>query len=273
MKQTESVEMRSKMEHRAKKCRQITSVFGLLARNSFLKILGILAGLAAVELVLFRGELLTCYNAATGLVAAPEGLIGDAFVHVVFLAAFALVMVVLIWTEVRVSEKAGYTIMRLGLTRKELFAIKTIYNAICLVLLFVVQIWLVIGMLAWYGAFAPLELPMPQLLFVTFYRNGFLHCLLPMQEIGKWIRNLLMIVALSMSAAGVIVFPGEKGVKRSVSEWSVVILAVMWFLSMPGKNLLDMCCDILFLGVIAWELLKIFGVFGRTEAAACEEDV
>ena len=81
-----------------------------------------------------------------------------------------------------------------------------------------------------------------------------------------------MVVALAMTAAGVIVFPGEKGVQRSASCGSVVILAVMWFVSDAGKNLLDMCCDILFLGVIVWEFLKIFGVFGRTEATVEEKD-
>lgn len=272
MKQTEGVEMKRKVNDRTTKCRQILSVFGLLARSSFLKVLGILVLMVIGELLLFRYDLFRCYDAVTGGVKAPEKLVEYALLPMLFLAALALIMVALIWTEVRMSEKAGYTMMRLGLSRKELFAIKTIYNVVCLVLLFVVQIWLAVGMLAWYGEFVPLELPMPQLLFIAFYRNGFLHCLLPMQEIGKWIRNLLMIVALSMTAAGVIAFPGEKGIRQSASCWSVVILAVAWFLSSPGKNLLDMCSDILFLGVIVWELLKVFGVFGRTEATAGEAD-
>ena len=217
------------------------------------------------------GELGT--NDVTIFVTAPEKLVEYALLPLFFLAALALVMVVLIWTEVRMSEKAGYTMMRLGLSRKELFAIKTIYNVACLALLFVVQIWLAIGLLAWYRTYIPAGIDMPQLFFLTFYRNEFLHCILPMQEIGKWIRNLLMVAALSMTAAGVIAFPGEKGIRQSASCWSVVILAVAWFLSAPGKNLLDMCCDILFLGVIVWELLKIFGVFGRTEAADGDKNV
>lgn len=260
------------MKNRTKKWRQIISVFGLLARSSFYKICGILAVMVIGEFVLFRHELLRCYNAVTDFVSAPEWLIGKACVPEIFLAALALSVVVLIWTEVRMSEKAGYTMLRLGLTKKELFVIKTIYNVACLVLLFVVQIWLAIGFLTWYEAYAHLDMPLPQLYFLAFYRNKFLHCLFPMQEIGKWIRNLLMITALAMTAAGVIVFPGEKGQRRGMSGLSIVILAVVWFLSDAGKNLLDMCCDILFLGVIAWELLKVFGVFGRTEAAVREND-
>lgn len=272
------------MKSRSRKYKEIVSVFGLLARSSFLKILGILAMLVVGESVLLWREVSVSYrNVLHGetllgadevmlLMAAPEKLLENAFVHMVFLAALALVMVVLIWTENRMSEKAGYTIMRLGLTRKELFVIKTVYNVACLVLLFVVQIWVAIGFLAWYEANMPLDISMPQLFFLAFYRNEFLHCILPMQEFGKWIRNFLMVAALSMTAAGVIVFPGEKGTRKSTSGWTIVILSVAWFLSDAGKNLQDMCCDILFVGVITWELLKIFGVFGRTEAAVSEQD-
>jgi len=259
--------------HTPVKVRQVWAVIGLLARSSFYKILGILAVMVIGEFLMFRYDLMRCYDAATGFVRAPEKLVEYALSPLFFLGALVLIMVVLIWTEVRMSEKAGYTLMRLGLTRKELFIIKTIYNVACLVLLFVIQIWLVIGFLAWYRTYIPVEIEMPQLFFLSFYRSKLLHCLLPMQEIGKWIRNILMIVALSMTAAGVIVFPGEKGIQRSTSCGSVVILAAVWFLSDAGKNLLDMCCDLLFLGVIAWELLKIFGVFGRTEAGDTVGDV
>ena len=279
-----AMNQKKSMSYHPVKVRQVAAVFGLLARSSFLKLLGVIFIMAIGEIVLFWhemsvrsgtaeqsvGELGT--NDVTIFVTAPEKLVEYALLPLFFLAALALVMVVLIWTEVRMSEKAGYTMMRLGLSRKELFAIKTIYNVACLVLLFVVQIWLAIGLLAWYRTYIPVGIDMPQLFFLSFYRSKFLHCLLPMQEIGKWIRNLLMIVALAMTAAGVIVFPGEKGVQRSASCGSVVILAVMWFVSDAGKNLLDMCCDILFLGVIVWEFLKIFGVFGRTEATVEEKD-
>lgn len=256
-----------------RKIERITSVFGLLARSSFLKILIILIVMAMGELVLFRGELTKCYNEATGLVTTLEEMIEDARIQVFFLIALGLIIVILAWTEVRMSEKAGYTMMRLCISRKQLFAIKTVYNAGCLMLLFIVQIWLAIGMLAWYDWYAPLKMEAPQLYFITFYRNSFLHCLLPMQEIGKWLRNILMIAALSMGLAGIIVFPGEKGKNRYPAMLNVAILTIMWFVSAAGKNLLDMCCDILFLSVIVWELLKVFGVFGRTEAAVVEKDV
>lgn len=250
--------------------KRVISVFALLARSSFYKILGILTLMIIGETVLFRRELLKCNNVAIGLVTAPEALIENALVHGFFLGALGLIVVVLVWTEVRMSEKAGYTMMRLHLTRRQLFAIKTVYNVCCFVLLFVVQIWLVLGMLWQYRIFVEVDYEMPQLLFLTFYRNRFLHCLLPMQELGKWIRNVLMITALSMGAAGVIAFPGEKGRNRYPLTLNLAILMILWFVSDAGKNLLDMCCDIVFLGGIAWELLKVYGVFGRQEPGETE---
>lgn len=250
---------------------RVASVFALLAGSSFIKILGILAVMVGAEALMFRRALSKVYTDVAGIVLAPEELMDDAFVSVIFLGALGLVVLILVWTEVRMSEKAGYTMMRLHLSRRQLFAIKTIYNMACLMLLFVVQIWLAMGMLGWYGRFVDLETPTPQLLFLTFYRNRFLHCLLPMQEIGKWIRNALMITALSMGTAGVIAFPGEKGRNRYPATLNLAILMIMWFVSDAGKNLLDMVCDIVFLGGIVWELLKVYGVFGRQEEKTVED--
>lgn len=251
--------------------KRVTSVFALLARSSFYKILGVLAVMVTGEMLMFRGELAKCNNTVTGFVTAPEAVIEDAYVHGFFLGALGLIILILVWTEMRMNEKAGYTMMRLHLTRRQLFAIKTIYNAACLVLLFVVQIWLAVVMLLQYGGYANVEYEMPQLLFLTFYRNRFLHCLLPMQEFGKWIRNILMVTALSMEAAGVIAFPGEKGRNRYPATLNLAILMILWFVSDAGKNLLDMCCDIVFLGGIVWELLKVYGVFGRQEPGVTED--
>lgn len=244
--------------------KRVTSIFALLARSSFYKIVGILTVMAGAEAFMFRRAISKVYTGVEGILNAPEALIDNAFVPGIFLGTLGLIVVILVWTEIRMSEKAGYTMMRLHLTRRQLFAIKTSYNAACLMLLFVVQIWLAIWMIHWYGQYVELEYPAPQLLFLTFYRNRFLHCLLPMQEIGKWIRNLFMVVALSMGAAGVIAFPGEKE-KKYPTALNLAILMIMWFVSDAGKNLLDMLCDLVFLGAIVWELLKVYGVFGRQE--------
>lgn len=254
------------------KAKLVISVLGVLARSSFYKIIGIIAVMIAGEVLFLFRAMEECNRVPEGTVVAPEWLIEEGMVHGFFLGAVGLVMMVLVWNHMRRGEKSGYTMLRLRLTRKELFAIETGYHWCCLIFLFLVQIWVVILFLHFYEVRVTAEYEAPQLLFMTFYRNRFLHCLFPMQEIGKWIRNILMITALSMGAAGIIVFPGEKGAKYPATL-NVVILMLMWFVSDVGKNLLDMCCDIVFLVVIVWEVMKVYGVFGRQEEKTVEFDV
>ncbi len=249
---------------------KVTSVFALLARSSFYKIFCVLAVMAMVEVLVFQKCLNQCYDSVAETFVAPERLLQEAYILLWFLLALGFVMLILFWTETYMSEKAGYTMMRLGLTRRELFATKTIYNAVCIVTLFILQICLAVWMIYSYGEFVTYKAP--QLYFLTFYRNEFLHCLLPMQEIGKWVRNILMITALSMNTAGVIAYPGEKVKNKYIGVSCISILTWAWFVSDPGKNLLDMMCDLLYVWCIAIELLKVYGVFGRLEAARETEE-
>ncbi len=260
------------------KINQVVSVVALLARSSFYKILVVLAVMTVAEILAFRKCLYQCFDRVTGMVTAPERVLEDAYIHVFFLLALGICMIILFWTETYMSEKAGYTMMRLRLSRRQIFAIKTIYNAACIATLFILQICLAVWMIYSYGMFVTYQAPggqllveqvdlvAPQLYFLTFYRNEFLHCLLPMQEIGKWVRNILMIAALSMNAAGALAYPGEKGRNKYTGVCCLCIVTMTWFVNDAGKNLLDMVCDLLYAGCVAFELLKIYGVFGRLEA-------
>lgn len=172
----------------------VLSVWALLARSSFYKIMGVLflAGLA--ELGLFYHCL-----CRTGGKVLFEAAVEESRVGLLFLGALGAVFFLLAGTEAFLDREGRYTLLRLKISQTGLFAVKAVYNVFCLLLLFAVQAGLVFGMAWLYGRQG---WDTPQFLFLAFYRSEFLHCLLPMEEAGKWVRNILLLLAFGMEAAG-----------------------------------------------------------------------
>ena len=172
------------------------SLWALLARSSFYKILSAVALLAAAETAfacafLWRG----------GGPGSLEALAGR-FLYIFFIIGQGVVYLILIWTEERMETESRCTLMRLRIQGKRLFLIKAAYNVLCLTMLYAVQIWLAIGMTWLYRRSLEPGQASPQMLFLAFYQIGFLHGLLPLAEAGKWVRNILMLLALGTTAAG-----------------------------------------------------------------------
>lgn len=265
----------------------VTALFALYVRSSFRKILAVLAGLAVAEGVSFytvcrllgqRDTVLYQGTLYQG-VMRPEKMLDLCFLKYIFLAALVFVYFILIVTERdRSGCKSSYTLLRLKVSEKKQFVIKTVYNFLCLMLVFALQILAAIAICRLYEAKLPSELVSPQYLFLTFYRNEFLHCILPMADVGKWVCSFLLLLALAMDAAcggrvgnrsgsrgesGVGKRKGAGGnVKNGIVEsvWIYGIL-VQWFVS--GINSpIALLYAFLCLLIIGAALLKLFGVIG-----------
>lgn len=190
------------------------SVLALLAQGSFYKVLTAAGIMMALECVDFS--------------LAP----------LFFLTALGTVFLILCVME---GEPRGvrscYTWHRLRIGPERLFLLKTCYNVLCFILLFAAQT----GMGFWfcyrYSLHMPREALSPQLVFLTFYRREFLHCLLPMAEVLKWIRNTLLLLAFSMTAAAdTSVIPWRNmGIIRAV----IYIMTFCWFITPVGINTAD----------------------------------
>ncbi len=227
------------------------SIWALLARSSFYKILSAAALMATAEVFLFLVKRRDVY-AVYGMSALH---VGEIFygnkIKLLFLSALFLVIMILLWTEDRLESQSYGTIMRLRITRQQFFGLKTIYNVFCLLMVFVVQIALVFWMLWQCKTDVGLAGTAPQVYFFAFYSNRFLHCLLPMAEFGKWVRNTLILTAWGMQAAGV------KGKGRYVLTSSLVIVTIYWFDSEMGVNMLDIAGCIISVLVIGKEILCV----------------
>ena len=89
-------------------------------------------------------------------------------------------------------------------------------------------------------------------LFLTFYQSDFLHCLLPMAEAGKWMRNLFLLAAFSLEA-------GRGAGKRNYAVLNLLfVVTAVWFVSPIGINFLDVVCMLVYGAVIAVNLWRNF---------------
>ena len=235
----ETAECEEKMEEKYN-YRSILSFFALLARGSIYKILAIFTVLAAAEIISFY----RCLKG--GRVEGFQGILEGSIIPIsaVFLTALSVLFFVLAWMEGTIRTKSKNILMRLKLSKMQIFFVQSIYHLCCFIMLFVLQIWIVIFMFFLFRQEFYTENISEQSLFVVFYSNDFLHCLLPLQEAGKWLRNILLLIAFSMQAA--------RGIQRKNIILPALLFAitVSWFVHPIGTYSSEIVCGIIYLAVI-----------------------
>lgn len=210
------------------------SLWGLLARSSFYKILAVLGLMAAGEGLWLRNIL------KRGMASESLEIMADNGLPFLFLPALGVLSFFLARTEGLMGDRSRYTMQRLKVDPMQIFALQTVYNVLCITVLYAVQIFLGIWMIEVYGRSLPAESLPSQLLFLAFYRSEFLHCLLPLADTGKWVRNILCILALGMAAAG----EGEK--KKQIEQILLFIVTASWFATPIGLGYRDVICDMVY---------------------------
>jgi len=171
--------------------RQHISYWMLLCRSTIVKILTLFAAMTAAEVGLFflRG------TQAVGL----EQMAQAAWLKWVFAAALVLMTVILEGTLSTSGSKLDYTLRRLGLGRRSQFLWQSLYNVLCLLLLWAVQLFVAILLCRlWMDAREGLR---GQELFLAFYRDEFFHSILPLDDLSRWGRNLFAFACMGVSSA------------------------------------------------------------------------
>ncbi len=267
--------------------RPAVSMFALYACGSLYRVLAVLAGMILAEGISFYA---VCRRLErSGTMAYPEQMIELCLLKYIFLTALVLVAFLLIVTEGdRGGCRSSYTLFRLKVSRKQQFVVKTVYNFLCLMMVFAVQILAALVICRLYAERLPAELVSPQYLFLVFYRSEFLHCILPMADVEKWVCVFLLLLALAMDAA----YGGnrngqgrrgsdgngsgnqnrseglgrKKGVGANVTNGVVLSLAnycilSQWFVS-EIHSPLTMLCILYCVVIVAAVLLRLSGVLG-----------
>ncbi len=89
-------------------------------------------------------------------------------------------------------------------------------------MLWAVQLLISYALCKWYIAKVDPALTGAQTIFLAFYRSDFLHSILPLSELSRWIRNVLLLVCLGLAAAH---FPYRQR-RRKVGVTMIVMTAL-----------------------------------------------
>ena len=248
------------------------SLWALLARGSIYKILTILVIMVSVEGALFYHTLYSWLGEVENTDAGFEWfydsiqfrferIFSYSGIPVVFLAAFWLMGFVLVRSQSEThGSRSGYTLGRLRVSGHHLFWVSTAYNFLCFVLLFAVQILAALWMCRMYREAMPAELISPQFEFLTFYQISFLHGLFPLAEIGKWVKNLLMLLALSLTVAENSRYQPQRVVfGLSISVWWLTSGGI-------GFHWNELFMEVLLMVLIVVSVLRGIGILGKDKS-------
>lgn len=174
------------------------SVFMLMARSSIYKVIGLFVLMAAAEWSLFYARL---RQGATGDSFNLELVFDESHLMWVFGIGFLLITILLSRTGCEFSSKVGYTLKRLSVSERFVFFWQSLYNILCYLMFWMVQILIVFGLCSLYVKMAPEGYVTNQTVFLAFYRNDFLHSLLPMEDAGFWMKNIMIVIAMGICSA------------------------------------------------------------------------
>lgn len=203
------------------------SIWMLMARSTIYKVLGLFLGLIAADGALFalmpwieEQKVRSVASLAPGASVAVELERMFQYFPVVFGVCLLALTAVLCLNGCEFSAKQGYTLRRLRVSQREIFAWQMIHNAVCYLLLWAVQAGVAFAVCRAYTARYP-DWVNSQTVFLAFYRNSFLHSLLPLADVWRYVRNAVLCVTLGMCAAA---FPVLQ--RRGRRSGGAVILAV-----------------------------------------------
>lgn len=191
-----------------------SSVFMLMARSTIYRVMGLLILMAVAEGGLFW---LRLQQGAIDGNFSLEAIISESRLSWACAAFFLFVNVILSWGSYTISDT--YTAARLSVSGKAVYLWQCIYNSLCYLLFWMVQILIGIGLCRVYEAMAPAEFVSNQTVFLAFYRSNFLHSFLPFEDTWVWVRNILLVVALGICSSRI---PGKN---RKIGIGSCFLIA------------------------------------------------
>ncbi len=235
------------------------SVFMLIARSSIYKFLGLLFLMVCGEVAAFYLFLRRDMDYAAQLGTSVSG-IDFVFEYSrilwIFAAAYILTAVLLSFTGCHFSSHQGYTLRRLSVSEKSVFIWQSLYNAICFFILWAIQVFAAFALCYLYIHLLDDPEQSAQTVFLIFYRNKFLHCLLPLREASMLVRNIFFVAALGVGTAW---FPYvQRRGRVAYSSIQIIIVAAVFFYRDIGSFSADLAVCLLMITYVAniiWRLI------------------
>lgn len=208
--------------------KKTTSIWMLCARNTVYKLLGLLALMAAAE---------------TGMFVWRAGAAAETLGNIFWMSHISLIffVVLVLWTLVLTvpgQARSAYTMQRLQTEKKALFVTYVCYNAVTYLILWGTQVAVLLALFSWYGHRASPEIFGPQTIALAFYRDWFLHSLLPLGDWFRYLRNICIVLALACAAAAV-PLRTRKTEKRYRTLVVLLVIVCFFFSAGAGMRFMD----------------------------------
>lgn len=232
------------------------SVFEMIIRSSFYKVLGILASLSVLELGTFY---IAMQQPLASIQPNLEELVDQSHFMYMFAIAYLLITVVLVLSGTNIGSMQGYTLQRLCIKEKKVFLLQCIYNILCYVLLWATQVGVLLAASNYYMTHKTDAILTNQTVFLAFHRNDFMHSILPIQDTLNWVLLFAIIVCTGSFAADF-----TRMQRRGKVAWILIIFVAIAFVSFPRG--LEEEPIILIIGMIAYSaFICLRNIFYREE--------
>ena len=166
------------------------SVWKLLIRSTVFRLALCLGIMCAAEIGVFLWRV--------GSAASFENAVGDGPAYAIFIAAYYCIFIVLETTLCRPNQLSA--LERLRISERRFLLLQAFHNTLCFLILWGAEVTLIFILSLWYRGAYPEYAVAPGIL-LAFYRNSFLHGLLPLSTVSRWIVNLVYFTGSGVLSA------------------------------------------------------------------------
>ena len=212
------------------------SIFMLLSRSVLYKLLAVFFGTAALHTAVYfllRGQ------------RNIEAIYNHWGMKTVFGVGLFLTTALLVRTLTQAGSKLDYTICRLRIGKRSLCLCQSVFNVACLVMFWAVEI--LVALLLCRMWVSTMGVESHQTVYLAFYRSELLHSLLPLDDVSRWVRNLVVFICLGICSAC-----GPVLQRRGDGHWGILVLpVVLGFVFPSGIAVVTYDVLLAFLSVVA----------------------
>lgn len=231
------------------------SVLMLYVRGAIAPLISIMVLMAAVQTGL------SLWSVQRG-VSTLEVLVQFAHWRFIFLGGVILLVAMLSRTY-----GGGYTIRRLRISERAVFLWHSLACFCCFVLLWMVEIIVSTVLCQYFLSLSSANDLSGQALFLAFYRSDFLHSILPLEEVSRWIYLLTAFLAMAFSMADAIV---RIRYGHKATPLLLTLISALWlFQRTLGSLAPDVFLALFHLCIIAY---TIWDVWCNAEEVASDDE-
>lgn len=194
------------------------SVFEMIVRSSFYKVLAVLIAMVIVEVTSLQ---LYIKEAGSDGIKSLELMVDHSYYVIFLMIAYICISVVLALTGCNIGSVQSYTLQRLRISEKMYFLLQCVYNVFCYIVLWATQLGVLLFTADSFMKNHTADYVSNQTIFLAFHRNNLMHSILPMENWLCWL--ILLHVILS---TGIVTADFSWRQRRGKMGWPLILLLI-----------------------------------------------